>query len=557
MSREDETRGQGGGPGGGVDIDALLAQEAALESDSPSPSGSPSHPIFDLTPEQVAKIGSPGAGPSSVQLTPEQTEGLTPKQVAKLKMTLYQRARRQRMRTIGVKGLRQLKRIFPPKPPKAPKLSKEAQASQVVEKRTATGKTQVRKLPAWARELLPPARFKVIKGGRGGAKSHTVAEIQIMLQVQNPNRRVVFLREVQKSIKDSVKRLLEDKIKDMGLEKHFIIRNAEIRMTNGTGIMLFQGLADQTAVSIKSLEGMDCAVLEEAHVISKRSIRILFPTIREEGSEIWALYNPENDDDPIHAMFCSAEGPPGGSVVIKASYEDNPHASETMKAQAVQDLKDDPETWDHVWGGETQKHAEARIFKKIRREAFDTPVSILDLGGLRFGLDWGFSLDPLVCLRGFVDHRERKIYIEYEASQKECEIEDTPHLLDQIPAIRRWYITAGRDRPERIKSLSRHGFKVKAAMSGNNSVIEGVEYLQNFEIIIHPRCEDTWYGFKNYKHPIDKLTGAVLPVLPTKKNDFVEAARYMIEDIRRAEQGKSVRSFTPSPIAHRWKNRHA
>lgn len=435
------------------------------------------------------------------------------------------------------------------------KVVSAAQKAKADRAKANKGRKLKRVLPKWAAWLLQPIRHKGVDGGRGGAKSHTVAELQLLLQVKNPNRRIVYIREVQKSLKDSVKALLEDKIRDMGIEKHFDIKSTEIRMQNGKGIVLFIGMTDHTAVTIKSLEGMDCAIIEEAQTISQKSLDMLLPTIRKEGSEIWALWNPQSEDDPIHKLF---HGPnkPEDSICIRASYQDNPHASETMLRMAEHDRKTDYEKWLHVWGGECEKHSEARIFKKLRHEAFDTPKDIAALGGLRFGLDWGFSIDPLVLLRGFVDMAERRIYIEYEAAEVGCELQDTRALLLTVPGSERWTIIAGRDRPERIRACQRDGFKMKAAMGEKNSVIEGVEYLQNFEIIVHTRCPGTWEEFKNYKHPIDKLTGKPMPILPAKKNHFVEAARYMFEDVRRFEQGKELRDedAVPTPIAHRWNN---
>ena len=429
--------------------------------------------------------------------------------------------------------------------------------------RTATTpKKGHRRLPRWARQLLLPFRYKVMKGGRGGAKSHTVIEIQLALLVKNPNRRIVFIREIQNSIKDSVKALIEDKIIDMGLQKYFKVLTTEIRTENGTGVILFKGMNDKTKDSLKSMEGIDCAILEEAHTITKTSIDTLFPTIRKEGSEIWAMYNPQTETDPIHAMFCGSSGPTGeafvppeGSLVINCHFKDNPHASETMKKEAERCRLEDPDNYAHIWDGETEKHSEARILKKLRLEKFDTPEDIIALGGMRFGCDWGFSIDPLVLIGGWVRMATRQLFVRYLVYEIGCEIEDTKTMFMRIPGVNRWWITAGRDRPERVRSACRQGLKVKSCIGGNGSKEEGVEYLQNFEIIVHPEAALAYEHFKGYKHPIDKHTGAIIPVLPTKKDDVVEAATYMLEDVRRFEQGKTLRTpeeLKPLPMKHGW-----
>jgi phage terminase large subunit len=407
-----------------------------------------------------------------------------------------------------------------------------------------------RKVPDWAVPLLSPARFKGICGGRGGAKSHTVAELQLMLQAKHPNRNLVCLREIQKSLKDSSKRLLEDKIKDMGLQTYFDIKSTEIRSRKGAGIILFMGMADATAVTIKSLEGMDCAWFEEAQTLTKKSMDILHPTIRKEGSEIWYTWNPTNDKDPVQSMFYGKKGPPDDSILIKVNYDRNPFASKALLAQAALDKKNDPNKYAYIWGGETEKHVEARIFKRVRQEDFETPANAI----LRFGADWGFSADPTVLLRMFIDGD--RLFIDHEAYEIGCEIDDTPSLFGSVPMADKHYrIVAGSDRPERISHIRSRGFNAVGAVRGPNSVMEGVAYLQNFtEIVVHTRCPHTWEEFTNYKHPIDPITNLVIPRLPTAKNHVIEAARYGVEDVRRALGGRPIaqEDNVIIPIRHFW-----
>lgn len=424
---------------------------------------------------------------------------------------------------------------------------------------TRPGKRLKYKAAKWARALFRRARYKGLKGGRGGSKSHTVMEIQLLLQVANPNRRVVFIREVQRSLKDSVKALLEAKIKALGLQAHFEILTSEIRMVKGSGVILFHGMADHTAATIKSLEGMDCAVVEEAQTISHRSLDILLPTIRKAHSEVWFMWNPLNKTDPVDELFHGkiTVGEDGklpsplpvvleDAVLIEVSYRDNKHASAALVMEAERIRKADPDKYAHIYGGGYEEHSEARIFKNWRTENFDTPDDVSFL----FGCDWGFSTDPLVLLRGFIIGRT--LYIDHEAVETGVEIEDTRAHFLQIPGAAKWTVTAGSDRPERIKSANRQGLKVKGAVRGNNSELEGVEYLQNFDIVIHTRCVNAYDEFTSYKHPVDKSTGRVLPVLPKAKNHVVEAARYMVEDHRRVAHNKKPPKVRPSAIKHRW-----
>ncbi|WP_245256520.1 PBSX family phage terminase large subunit [Bartonella tamiae] len=155
--------------------------------------------------------------------------------------------------------------------------------------------------PRVFKPLLKPSRYKGAYGGRGSGKSHHFAEKTLAAALIAPMR-IVCIREVQKSIRESVKRLLEDKIKQLGLGAHFDILDQQIRGKNGS-LIIFQGMQDHTAESIKSLEGYDIAWVEEAQSLSARSLRLLRPTLRKEGSEIWFTWNPTNADDAVDA-FC-------------------------------------------------------------------------------------------------------------------------------------------------------------------------------------------------------------------------------------------------------------
>jgi len=186
-------------------------------------------------------------------------------------------------------------------------------------------KTLKIKTPRWSVPLFDEkingkvVRVRAAFGGRGSGKSHLFAEMVIERCVMGRTR-VVCLREVQKSIKFSVKQLLEDKIEKLGVGNLFEIQRDQILGKNGS-LIIFQGLQNHTADSIKSLEDFDIAWVEEAQTISQFSLNILRPTIRKPGSELWYTWNPRNEDDPIEYL---RHDPPDNSIVIKVNYSDNP-----------------------------------------------------------------------------------------------------------------------------------------------------------------------------------------------------------------------------------------
>lgn len=205
------------------------------------------------------------------------------------------------------------------------------------------------------RPLLEPARYKAAYGGRGSGKSHFFAELAIEYCLTHPGARIACVREVQKSLRDSVKRLLEDKIEALKVGQLFNAMNDQIG-TPGNGAILFQGMQDHTAESIKSLEGFDIAYVEEAQTLAGRSLEILRPTIRKDGSEIWFSWNPRSKQDPVDALFRSGDPPPN-SLIAQANYDANPFFPAALQQERLFDLQNNPDRYAHIWLGDYEPAA--------------------------------------------------------------------------------------------------------------------------------------------------------------------------------------------------------
>src|SRR5262245_53171277 len=156
-------------------------------------------------------------------------------------------------------------------------------------------------VPSSFAPLLAARRYKGAYGGRGGAKSHFFAE-QLVVRCFSETTRAVCIREVQNSIRESVRQLIVDKIRHFGLESFFAILESEIRGCYGS-LVIFKGMQSYNAGNIKSLEGFDLAWVEEAQDLSEQSLRLLRPTIRKEGSEIWFSWNPRYETDAVDRFF--------------------------------------------------------------------------------------------------------------------------------------------------------------------------------------------------------------------------------------------------------------
>lgn len=204
-------------------------------------------------------------------------------------------------------------------------------------------------VPRKLKPLLYPKRYKGAYGGRGGGKSHFFAE-EIILRCFERETRVACIREVQKSIKNSVHRLLADKIEKFGLQDEFEVLETEIRATNGS-IIIFQGMQNHTADSIKSLEAYDLVWVEEAQTLSEFSFNLLRPTLRAKGSELWFSWNPRYKTDPVDKFF--RHQPPANAISVMINWRDNPwfRSDTELYDDMLADYERDPDTAEHVWGG--------------------------------------------------------------------------------------------------------------------------------------------------------------------------------------------------------------
>jgi len=379
--------------------------------------------------------------------------------------------------------------------------------------------------------LLAPARYKGAFGGRGSGKSHFFAEMLVEEHITHPGMRSVCVREVQRSLAQSSKRLIEDKITSLGVSAMFDVKEAEIRAPGG-GLIIFQGMQNHTADSIKSLEGYRVAWVEEAQSLSQRSLDLLRPTIRAEDSELWFSWNPDQPTDPIDALL-RGENPPPKSAIIEVNYEQNPWFPAVLRAEMEYDKKRDADRFAHVWRGAYRRNSEARVFKNWRVDEFE----IDGVWTLRQGADWGFAVDPSVLVQCAIVGRT--LYVAHEAYRVGCDIDFLPDLFRTVPEAERWPTIADSARPETISYMQRHGFpKILSAIKGARSLEEGVEFLKTFDVVVHPRCVHTIDELTAYSYETDPLTGLVLPKLKDKDNHVIDALRYACEGARRAALSK-------------------
>lgn len=261
---------------------------------------------------------------------------------------------------------------------------------------------QVAKFPEKLRFLFTPSRYKVAYGGRGSGKSWNFARA-LLLKGVNEKLRILCAREVQRSIKDSVHKLLEDQIQALGLGSKYIVLEQEIRGIIGTEI-IYVGLATQTVESIKSYEGVDIVWVEEAQVISSRSWQILIPTIRKEKSEIWVSLNPELDLDPTYVRFI--KNTPPDTQLVEVNWRDNPWFPRVLQAERLHDKATLPDSeYNHIWEGRCKPAVEGAIYygeitsAELGGRIRSVPVDLMLKAHVVIDLGWNDEMAIIIVQR--------------------------------------------------------------------------------------------------------------------------------------------------------------
>ena len=356
-------------------------------------------------------------------------------------------------------------------------------------------------VPRALKPLLAAKRYKGAYGGRGGAKSHFFAE-QLVARCFARKTRAVCIREVQNSLRESVRQLIIDKIAKLGLESFFEVVEAEIRGANGS-LIIFKGMQAYNAETIKSLEGFDIAWVEEAQTLSAVSLRMLRPTIRNDDSELWFSWNPRHKFDPVDRFF-RGEGTSPEAISVRVNWSDNPWFPDVLRKEMEDDYQRDNVMADHVWGGGYEIIAEGSYYAKLISEAeqderigripYDPILQVYTAWDLGIG-------DSTAIWFAQVTGMECRLIDYYEASGVGLDhyagvLRSKPyayaeHLLPHDVMVSD--LSTGRTRLQTLASLGIH-----ARALNRDSVDDGINAVRN----LLPKC---WFDAKKCEDGLDKL----------------------------------------------------
>ena len=359
--------------------------------------------------------------------------------------------------------------------------------------------------------LFEKSRYKVLYGGRGGAKSWGVARALLILAVKD-TLRVLCAREFQTSLKDSVHKLLCDQIVELGLDSFYDITAATIRGKNGSEFN-FVGLKNNVA-NVKSYEGVDICWVEEAQTVSHSSWKTLTPTIRKEGSEIWITFNPELETDETYQRFVVHA--PDNAIVQKINWSDNPWFPDTLKEEKDQTKARSIQEYNNVWEGLCRVTVDGAIFaEQIQQAEFDGRITKVPYDPSKpvhaiFDLGWA---DHTACwLLQFVGMETRLIRY-FEDNQQTM-----THYLAKLQTFGYVYDTIWLPHDAQNKTLAAAGMTIEQIVRNagfKTRVLDRVPVVDSINAArtIFPKCyfdrENTAEGLqclRHYRYEVDPDT---------------------------------------------------
>ena len=374
---------------------------------------------------------------------------------------------------------------------------------------------------------LGDADFRGASGGRGSGKTVSFVMVAAWLGAVKPLK-IALARYFQASIQTGLFAELKWVIqndKTGFLARNYIVGKNYVVGKNGTSYT-FKGLS----TNIHELKGdakLSIVLIDEAEKVPKEAWDTIIPTIREENSELWACWNPVDEDSEVHKIFiANGKGDPRIRHAV-CNWRDNPWFSEKSQRDRRRHKENDPATYNHIWEGEFLILSDSQILggKWVVQE-FEPDYSF---GQFYLGADFGFSQDPSTLIKCWI--KDDCLYVSDEIYAIGVELTDFDKFYDRIEGSRIGKIYGDNSRPETISYIRRLGFRIRACDKWAGSVQDGIAFLRGFKkIIIHPRCKETIKECRYYQYKVDARTGKITTEIVDKHNHCLDAIRYALGD---------------------------
>ncbi len=376
-------------------------------------------------------------------------------------------------------------------------------------------------------------RFNVFYGGAGSGKSHFVIQKMIYKYLKYGNRKCLVIRKVGNTLRDSVFALFKSVLADWHLYEHVEIRETllTIKFPNGSEI-IFKGLDDEQ--KIKSIANIDDIVIEECTEISKVEFDQLDLRLRSKNSynQIHCMFNPVSKSNWVYKEWFENGYDHTDTIVLHTTFLDNKFLPDAY-IHALEKKKVTNPTYYKIYALGEFATLDKLIFNNWESETFDYREIIRDNKNVEalFGLDFGYTNDPTAFICVLIDRVDKRLWIFDEFQQRGLTNDEIVKKITLL-GYQKEQITCDSAEPKSIEELIRNGLeRARPATKGRDSILNGIQYLQQYQIIIHPNCAYITLEFMNYTWQKDR-DGIYINKPIDKFNHGIDALRYAVNDIK-------------------------
>lgn len=387
-------------------------------------------------------------------------------------------------------------------------------------------------------------RFNIYYGGGGSGKSHFVVQKIIYKYLKYPNRKCLVIRKIGNTLRDSIYALFKSVLSDWDLYNDVEFRDTllTISFPNGSQI-IFRGLDDSE--KIKSIANIDDIVIEEATDITLEDFSQLNLRLRSKNpyNQIHLIYNPVSKSNWVYEYWHTRKLDESTTMVLHTTYQDNKFLPADY-IQSLEEMKETNLTYYKIYALGQFATLDKLVFNNWQVHSFDYHELIRENENIKavFGLDWGYTNDPTAFICALVDYVDKRLYIFDEFQERGLLNNQIAEKIISMGFSKEIIVADGAE-PKSIDELYRNGIKrIKGARKGADSIINGIQFIQQFEVIIHPNCEHIAEEFQNYTWQKDK-NGIYINKPIDRYNHGIDALRYALEDINR---GSNKIKFTPN-----------
>ncbi|MCD4839740.1 PBSX family phage terminase large subunit [Neobacillus sedimentimangrovi] len=386
-------------------------------------------------------------------------------------------------------------------------------------------------------------RFTVLYGGAGSGKSHFVVQKMIIKALKYPNRKILVIRKVLATVRESMFALFLEQLSNMGILQFCktTATNMKIVMPNGS-TFIFMGLDDSE--KIKSIAGIDDIIIEEATEITKDDFSQLNLRLRSkaENQQIHLMFNPVSKSNWVYEYFFVNK--PDDCVILKTTYKDNKFLPQSYIDSLLEFQETNPLYFQIYALGEFGNLGK-KVYERYSVQDFEVNELIKQNPDIKavFGLDFGYINDPTAFIAALVDLENRKLYIFDELYERGLLNNEIADRIKEIGYAKETIIADSAEKKS-IDEIKGYGIpRIKPARKGSGSIMQGIQFIQQFEILVHPRCKNVLVELENYSYKKDKMTGQYLNQPMDSYNHLLDSLRYALEPF---SKGKAIKFLDKS-----------